>query len=494
MPRQTSPKTPAPPLLGSRVGKEWVADGPCFENVSPADGAVISMVSEAGASVVDRAVAEARRALDGGWGDLAPAKRGALLERVAAAIEGRLEDLAVAEATDTGKPLAVARELDIPRGAANFRAFARLLQDLPLECFETRAGEARALNYAVRRPAGVVAAICPWNLPFLLMTWKVAPALAAGNAVVVKPSEETPTTATLLAEILDEAGAPPGVFNLVHGRGAGSAGELLARHPGVDALTFTGESATGREIMRLAADGVRKVSFELGGKNPAVIFADADADAAAEGTARSVFSNCGQVCLCTERVYVEEPLFDEFVGRLRAAAEAHRLGGPFDGRATMGPLISREHRSKVLSYYDLAREEGATVVAGGGAPEFGDERDRGAFVEPTVLAGLPESARCVREEIFGPVCHVAPFRGEDEAVALANDTDYGLAAALWTTDVGRAHRVARRIAAGTVWVNCWYLRDLRAPFGGMGLSGIGREGGTHSLDFYSELTNVCVKF
>jgi aminomuconate-semialdehyde/2-hydroxymuconate-6-semialdehyde dehydrogenase len=337
-----------------------------------------------------------------------------------------------------------------------------------------------------------VAVIAPWNLPFLLLTWKVAPALACGNTVIAKPSEETPSSAALLAEVMQEAGVPPGVFNLVHGFGPDSAGAALAAHPDVDAIAFTGESATGAAIMRSAADSVKALSFELGGKNAAIVFADADFEAALAGTMRSVFANTGQVCLCSERVYVERPLFERFVAGLEHGARALRLGGPFEG-ADMGPLISRAHRDKVLSYYRLAREEGARVVCGGGVPAFGDERDQGAFVEPTVLTGLAESARCVREEIFGPVCHVAPFDTEEQAVHMANDTRYGLAAAVWTSNLQRAHRVARQMEVGIAWVNDWFLRDLRTPFGGVKLSGIGREGGMHSLAFFSEPMNICVK-
>ncbi|NUR91169.1 MAG: aldehyde dehydrogenase family protein, partial [Nonomuraea sp.] len=309
-------------------------------------------------------------------------------------------------------------------------------------------------------------------------------ALAAGNAVVAKPSEETPSTATLLAEVIDAAGLPPGAFNLIHGHGAGAAGEHLTAHPGVDAIAFTGASATGSAIMRNAAAHVTPVSFELGGKNPALVFADADLDEAVEGTLRSSFTHSGQICLCTERVYVQRPIFDAF-----AAALAERARGLRD----YGPMISAAHRDKVLSYYRLAVEEGATVLAGGGVPEFGDARDGGFHVEPTVLTGLPQSARTVREEVFGPICHLAPFDDEDEAVRLANDSPYGLAATVWTTDLSRAHRVAPRVEAGIVWVNCWNLRDLRTPFGGVKASGIGREGGEYSLDFFSEPVNVCVK-
>jgi len=457
------------------------------------DGAVLATVTEADAALVARAVAAARAALRGPWGRMALAERAALLRKVAERIEQRFAQFLSAEIADTGKTHQQASTLDIPRGAANFRAYADLVLARGSECYEASTPDGRgALNYSLHKPVGVVAIVVPWNLPFLLMTWKVAPALACGNAVIVKPSEETPSTAVLLAQVMHEVGIPPGVFNVVHGFGPQSAGEALVSHPDVHAVAFTGETATGAAIMKSAAPSVKALSFELGGKNAALVFADADFEAALAGTMRSVFSNCGQVCLCSERVYVERPLFERFVAALVQRARALKIGGPYEN-ADLGPLISRGHRDKVLGYYRLAREERAQVHCGGGIPQFGDARDGGAFIEPTVLTGLPETARCVKEEIFGPICHVAPFDSEDEAVRLANDTRYGLAAAVWTQNLARAHRVARQMEVGTAWVNDWYLRDLRVPFGGVKLSGIGSEGGMHSLAFFSETQNICVK-
>ncbi|MFU8804016.1 MAG: 2-hydroxymuconic semialdehyde dehydrogenase, partial [Bradymonadaceae bacterium] len=385
-------------------------------------------------------------------------------------------------------------QIDIPRGAANFRFFANAARTMGTSSYFTDTADGKgAVNYVHRSPVGVIGVISPWNLPLLLLTWKVAPALACGNTVVVKPSEETPSTATLLGEIFRDVGVPAGVFNVVHGFGPKSAGEALTRHPHVRAITFTGETRTGEAIMGAAAPHIKSLSFELGGKNAAIIFADADFDAAVEGTTRSVFANCGQVCLCSERVYVERPIFDRFVNALADEAEKLRMGDPLDQTTTIGPLVSRAHREKVLAYFDLARAEGATVVTGGSVPEMAAPHDTGFFIEPTIWTGLGEEARCVREEIFGPVCHIQPFDSEDEVVQWANATDYGLAAAIWTRDVQRAHRVAHRMETGIVWVNSWFLRDLRTPFGGVKLSGIGREGGAQSLDFYSELKNICIK-
>lgn len=476
------------------INGKFVAGKHEFADVNPADGSVIAQVTEADRDLVDAAVQAARKALLGEWGRMNVRDRAARLHKVADAIEARFDCFVAAEVADTGKPVALASRLDVPRAAANFRVFADLIKTAGLESFQTETPDGKsALNYAVRKPLGVVGIITPWNLPLLLLTWKVAPALACGNTVVVKPSEETPATATLLAEVMQQAGIPGGVYNVVHGFGPNSAGEFLTQHPDVNAVTFTGELQTGVAIMKTVAASVKPVSFELGGKNAAIVFADCDFEESVNGISEAAFLNTGQVCLCAERVYVERPVFDRFVEALKHKAESLRVGSPLDKATEVGPLISAQHREKVLSYYRLAREEGATVITGGGVPAFGSPLDNGFYVQPTIYTDLKESARCVKEEIFGPVCHVAPFDSEEEAVALANDTKYGLAASVWTTNLKRGHRVAQQMNVGITWVNCWFLRDLRTPFGGMGLSGIGREGGVHSLNFYSELNNICIR-
>jgi aminomuconate-semialdehyde/2-hydroxymuconate-6-semialdehyde dehydrogenase len=477
------------------IDNSFVASSPeqYFDKRSPVDGSLLGSIAEGGAAEVDAAVQAARRALQGPWGQMTLAKRTDMLYAVAKEIDRRFDDFLDAEVADTGKPRSIASHVDIPRGAANFRVFADAVKNVPTEFFEMVTPEGRkAFNYSVRSPKGVIAVICPWNLPLLLMTWKVAPALACGNTVVVKPSEETPGTATLLGEVMRTVGVPPGVYNVVHGLGANSAGEHLTRHAGVDAITFTGESATGSAIMKVAADGVRPVSLELGGKNPGIVFADCDFEAAVAGIARASFLNTGQVCLGTERVYVERPIFEKFVAALKEKAEAMRPGHPSDKGTGIGPLISVAHREKVLRYYKRAVEDGATVVCGGGIPPMPDSLAGGAWIQPTIWTGLAEDSAVVREEIFGPCCHIRPFDDEEEVVRLANHTPYGLAATIWTRDVGRSFRLGTSITAGIIWINSWFLRDLRTPFGGSKQSGIGREGGVHSLEFYTELRNVCV--
>lgn len=470
------------------------SSGKSFENRRPFDNSLIGTVCEGGRAEVDAAVNAARSALNGPWAKLSVDDRSDLMRAVADGITKRFDDFVSAEMADTGQPRSMMAHAFIPRGAANFKVFADVVKNVATESFQTPTPDgAGALNYAIRKPKGVVGVISPWNSPLLLMTWKVAPALACGNTVVVKPSEETPGTATLLGEVMNDVGVPKGVYNVVHGFGPDSAGAYLTEHPGVDAITFTGETRTGTAIMKAAAEGLRDVSFELGGKNSAIVFADADVDAVLEGCMRSVFLNTGQVCLGTERVYIERPLFDRFVAALKERVEKLRPGHPEDKATSFGPLISREHRDKVLRYYELARTSGATIVTGGGVPQLSGDLVAGNWVEPTIWTGLPDIHPVIQEEVFGPCCHLRPFDSEAEVIALANDTQYGLATSIWTRDLSRAHRMAGAIDVGITWVNSWFLRDLRTPFGGSKQSGIGREGGVHSLEFYTELRNICIK-
>jgi len=470
------------------------ASGHTFENRSPVDNSLIGMVHEAGREEVDSAVCAARKALTAEWGEYTQADRVTLLSKVASRINERFNEFLEAECLDTGKPKKMAAHIDIPRGAANFKAFSETLINHPNETFHLDTPDGTgAVNIGQRTPKGVIAVISPWNLPLLLMTWKVGPALACGNTVVVKPSEETPATATLLGEVMNECGVPAGVFNVVHGFGADSTGAFLTEHKDVDAITFTGETSTGEIIMQAAAVGLRNISLECGGKNPGIVFAKADIEKAVEGTMRSAFVNCGQVCLGTERVYVERPIFTHFLARMKEEVSKLKLGHPGDSGANFGPLISLAHREKVRGYYALAKQEGAVVEIGGGVPNMGESMNHGAWIEPTIWTGLPDDARVVNEEIFGPCCHIRPFDTEEEVVALANNTLYGLAAVIWTEDNAQALRVSKKIEAGIVWVNSWFLRDLRTAFGGSKQSGIGREGGVHGLEFYTELKNICIK-
>ncbi|MEC9260521.1 MAG: 2-hydroxymuconic semialdehyde dehydrogenase [Pseudomonadota bacterium] len=478
-------------INGQYVGS---ASGRMFDNINPATGEVISQVHEAGEAEVDAAVQAARAALNGPWSKMTLDERSKILHAVADGINARFDEFLEAECADTGKPKSLASHIDIPRGAANFKVFADMVKNVATEAFEMATPDGTgALNYAVRRPKGVIGVISPWNLPLLLMTWKVGPALACGNTVVVKPSEETPTTTALLGEVMKEAGVPDGVYNVVQGYGGDSAGAFLTAHPDVDGYTFTGETRTGELIMQNAAKGVRDISLELGGKNAGIVFADCDMDKAIEGTMRSAFANCGQVCLGTERVYVERSIFDEFVSRLKAEAEKLVIGPPDDATANLGPLISQKQRDKVLSYYQQAVNDGATVVTGGGIPDMPDALKNGSWIQPTIWTGLNNDSTVINEEIFGPCCHIQPFDTEEEAIEQANRLPYGLASAIWTENLSRAARVAGQVEAGIVWVNSWFLRDLRTAFGGSKQSGIGREGGEHSLEFYTALKNICLK-
>lgn len=476
------------------INGEFVSSEHTFPKNSPLNNKQIGVIHEASADQVDAAVKAAKAAMKGPWGRMTVEQRVEKLYAVADEITRRFDDFVKAEMEDTGQTLHVMEHVFIPRGAANFKVFADVIKNVPTETFQMATPDGRgATNSAIRLPKGVVAIVCPWNAPFLLMTWKVGPALACGNSVIVKPSEETPATANLLAEVMRDVGIPDGVYNVVHGFGPNSTGEFLTSHPNVDAITFTGETQTGTAIMKAAANGLRDVSFELGGKNAGIVFADCDFDKAIEGIGRSSFLNTGQVCLGTERVYVERPIYEKFVQALKAKAESFVAGDPTDPKTTMGPLISKEHQAKVLSYYEKAKNEGATIVTGGGVPAMAGDYADGAWVQPTIWTDLPETASVITDEIFGPCCHIRPFDTEEEVIELANATDYGLSTTIWTQDLARAHRMAQGVEVGITWINSWFLRDLRTPFGGSKRSGIGREGGVHSLEFYTELRNVCFK-
>lgn len=479
--------------LPNFINGKYVETGDTFDVLYPITNEVTAKAHRSGQEQVDAAVAAARAALSGPWGKLTVAERADMVRGIAAGVRKRFDDFLEAEVLDTGKPYSVAGSVDVPRGGANFEAFSEALKEHPTDTFIMDTPDGRgALNYGLRHPRGVIGVISPWNLPLLLMTFKVGPALACGNTVVVKPSEVTPSTATLLGEVMNDVGVPEGVYNVIHG--FGDTGAMLTSHDDVDGITFTGETVTGSIILKAIAPTLKASSMELGGKNAGIVFEDADLDLTIKELTRSCFLNSGQVCLGTERVYVHESIFDEVRDRLKEAAENLHLGFPDDEETNFGPVVSDEHRDKVLSYFKLAEEEGATVVTGGKAPEFGDERDNGSWVLPTIWTGLTHESRTAREEIFGPVVALIPFTDEDEVIKLANDTKYGLAATFFTTNVQRTHRVAPQLQAGIVWVNCWFLRDLRTAFGGFKQSGLGREGGLYGLDFYTEHSNVCVKY
>jgi len=462
--------------------------GRYLDNIEPATGKPYSQVADSDARDVDLAVAAAENAF-ADWSKRSATERSRIMLRIADLIERDLEKLVRAESIDTGKPLSLARTLDIPRAASNFRFFATAILHTESEAHIT---DGVAFNYTLRQPRGIAGLISPWNLPLYLLSWKIAPAIAVGNTAIAKPSELTPMTAYLLCEICREAGLPNGVLNIVHGTGP-NVGAAVAAHPKINTISFTGGTVTGRKVAEACAPLFKKVSLELGGKNPNIVFADADLDAAITGSVRSSFANQGQVCLCGSRVFVERSVYKDFVDRFIDKASQLKLGDPLEEKTDQGAIVNKTQLDKIKFYVDLAQKEGGKIALGGKAPESANDRCRdGYFFPPTVITDLPVSCRTNREEIFGPVVTITSFDNEEEVINYANDCEYGLASSVWTQNLSRAHRVAEKIHTGTVWVNCWLVRDLRVPFGGMKQSGVGREGGEEALRFFTEPKNVCI--
>lgn len=459
-----------------------------LDNYEPATGQVYSRIPDSDGADVETAYQAARAAFPA-WSTTPLEERYRILIRISELIDHHLEELAEAESRDNGKPVWLARKVDIPRASSNFRFFATGLMHFASESHEMP-GE--AINYTLRQPIGVVGCISPWNLPLYLFSWKIAPALAAGNTVLAKPSEITPYTAWRLGEICMEAGLPPGVLNIVHGTGP-RVGEAMVTHPGIKAISFTGGTATGARIAATAAPMFKKLSLELGGKNPTLIFADADFEDVLRTTVQSGFANQGEICLCGSRILVERPIYEKFRDAYVEKISRLKVGDPTDPETRVGAIVSEAHTDKILSYIALAREEGGRILCGGKAVQIEGRCANGWFIQPTVIEGLDQGCRTNQEEIFGPVVTIQPFDTEEEALAMANGVRYGLATTVWTSDLKRAHRVAARLESGIVWVNCWLLRDLRTPFGGMKDSGVGREGGWEAMRFFTEAKNVCIK-
>ena len=462
--------------------------GQFLDNIDPSTGNAYGLIPRSQAADVDLAVAAAKAAFPA-WSSLSAAERSSWLMKVSNAIDAKLDTLALAESKDNGKPLKLATAVDIPRARDNFKFYATAILH---DAYETHDMGVNGFNYTLRQPIGVAGCISPWNLPLYLFSWKIAPALAAGNTVVAKPSEVTPATAYLLSEILDEIGFPKGVLNIVHGLGA-EVGAAIVAHNDTNIISFTGGTQTGKAISSVAAPMFKKISLELGGKNANVIFDDCDFEDAVNTSVRAAFANQGQICLCGSRIYVQRGIYEKFKAAFLERVNGLTVADPLSDKARMGAVVSKEHMEKVLSYIELAKEEGGTLLTGGHRVQLDGRCEKGYFIAPTVFENLPASCRTNQEEIFGPVVTLTPFDTEEEAMAMANSTAYGLAATIWTSDLKTAHRMAAGLHAGIIWVNCWLLRDLRTPFGGVKQSGVGREGGFEALRFFTEPKNICIK-
>lgn len=460
-----------------------------LDSYEPATGKVYAQVPASDIRDVNQAVEAAKKAFPV-WSRTPLAERHRILYKLSLLLEQHLDVFAAAESRDNGKPVSLATSVDIPRAASNFRFFATAIMQFASESHQM---PGQGINYTLRQPIGVVGCISPWNLPLYLFSWKIAPALAAGNCVVAKPSEVTPMTAFLLSKLAIEAGFPAGVLNIVHGNGPDT-GAAIVSHPDIKAVSFTGGTETGKAISRVAAPMFKKLSLELGGKNPNIIFADCDYEKMLETSVRSSFANQGEICLCGSRILVERSLYDRFKADFVERVQALKVGDPLSADSKLGAIVSEAHMNKVLAYIELAKEEGGTVLCGGKRLRRTGRCEEGWFIAPTVIEGLSHDCRTNQEEIFGPVVTIMPFDTEEDALLFANSTQYGLACTLWTSNLNRAHRIAEEIHSGIVWVNCWMVRDLRTPFGGIKQSGVGREGGFEALKFFTEPKNVCIQF